>query len=77
MPTIIRFRICRLTIYPNEHGKPHFHLEFTDGDRCSVEIETLKIMAGIVTPEKKMAEALEWAAENRSLLLAKWEEITR
>ena len=77
MPTIMRFSTCRLTIYPNEHGTPHFHLEFTDGDRCSIEIATLKILVGTVTPAKKIAEALEWAAVNQSLLLAKWEEITR
>lgn len=71
MPTIMRFRTCRLTIYPNEHGTPHFHLEFTDGDRCSVEIETLTILAGTITPVKKAAEG------NQSLLRAKWEEITR
>lgn len=77
MPTIMRFSTCRLTIYPNEHGTPHFHLEFTDGDRCSIAIETLDLLAGIVSPEKKMAEALKWADENRALLLVKWEEITR
>ena len=77
MPTIMRFSNCRLTIYPNEHGTPHFHIEFTDGDRCSVAIETLEILAGMVNPEKKMSEALKWAAENRSLLRGKWEEITR
>ncbi len=77
MPTIMRFSNCRLTIYPNEHGTPHFHLEFTDGDRCSVTIEGLEMLAGAVSPEKKIVEALTWAEENRSLLLAKWEEITR
>lgn len=77
MPTIMRFRNCRLTIYPDEHGVPHFHLEFTDGDRCSIAIETLTVLAGTVTPEKKMAEAISWAAMNRPLLLEKWKEITQ
>ena len=77
MPTIMRFRTCRITIYASEHGKPHFHLEFIDGDRCSIEIETLTILAGSVTPEKKMTEALKWASENRALLLDKWKEITK
>jgi hypothetical protein len=77
MPTIIRFHTCRLTIYPSEHGIPHFHLEFIDGDRCAIAIETLEILAGSVRPERKMAEALKWAAENRALLLEKWKEITR
>lgn len=77
MPTIIRFKTCRLAIYPNEHGVPHFHLEFMDGDRCSVAIETLEILAGVATPIRKTAEAMRWAADNRPLLLAKWEEITK
>jgi len=77
MPTIMRFSTCRLTIYPNEHGTPHFHLEFTDGDRCSIGFETLEVLVGIVSPAKKAAEAMKWAAENKTLLLAKWEEITR
>ncbi|MEI8356479.1 MAG: DUF4160 domain-containing protein [Deltaproteobacteria bacterium] len=73
----MRFRTCRLTIYPDEHGVPHFHLEFTDGDRCSIEIESLTVLAGSVSPEKKMAEALKWASMNRFLLLEKWKEITK
>lgn len=77
MPTIMRFRTCRLTIYPNEHGTPHFHLEFTDGERCSVAIETLELLAGKLSQERKAAEALNWAEKNRDLLLAKWKEITR
>lgn len=77
MPTIMRFRTCRLTIYPNEHGTPHFHREFTDGDRCSIAIETLEILAGKLGQERKAAEALSWAEKNRDLLLAKWKEITR
>jgi len=77
MPTIMRFRTCRLTIYPDEHGIPHFHLEFTDGDRCSIAIKTLTILVGSVSPEKKMAEALKWASENQDLLLKKWKEISK
>jgi uncharacterized protein DUF4160 len=77
MPTIMRFRTCRLTIYPNEHGTPHFHLEFTDGERCSIAIETLEVLVGKLSQERKAAEALGWAEKNRELLLAKWKEITR
>jgi len=73
----MRFRNCRLTIYPDEHGVPHFHLEFTDGDRCAIAIETLTVLAGSVTPEKKIAEAISWASMNRPLLLEKWKEITQ
>jgi hypothetical protein len=73
----MRFSTCRLTIYPNEHGTPHFHLEFTDGDRCSIAIESFEILVGTVTPAKKTAEPMKWATANQTFLLAKWEEITR
>ena len=77
MPAIKTFSNCRLSIFPREHGVPHFHLEFTDGDRCAIAIETEVILAGDVRPERKIAEALTWARENRELLLKKWKEITR
>lgn len=77
MPTIKIFANCRLSIFPREHGVPHFHLEFTDGDRCAVAIETEVILVGEVRPERKLAEPLAWAREHRELLLQKWKEITR
>lgn len=77
MPAIKTFSNCQLSIYPREHGIPHFHLEFTDGDRCSVAIETEVVLAGEVRPARRMAEALAWARDNRELLLQKWKEITR
>lgn len=64
-------------IYPREHGVPHFHVEFLDGDRCGVAIETLDILSGTVRPMSKLDEPLDWAAENRALLMKKWKEITR
>jgi len=77
MPAIMTFANCRLSIFPREHGVPHFHLEFTDGDRCAVAIETGVILAGEVRPERKLTEPLTWAREHRELLLQKWKEITR
>lgn len=77
MPTIKTFANCRLAIFPREHGVPHFHLEFTDGDRCAVAIGSHTILAGEVHPERKLAEPLAWALENQELLFQKWKEITR
>lgn len=77
IPAIKIFVNCRLSIYPREHGVPHFHLEFSDGSRCAIAIETETILAGEVRPERKLAEALAWARHNRELLLEKWKEISR
>lgn len=56
---------------------PHFHLEFTDGTRCAVAIETGEVITGEITPSRRLKEALVWARENRKLLLQKWQEITQ
>jgi len=77
MPTIKRFSNSRIVIYPQEHGVPHFHVEFTDGDRCAVAIATLEIVAGEIYPARRLHEALTWAGANRALLLEKWRETTR
>lgn len=52
------------------------HVEFRDGDRCTVEIETL-LVTGTVRPSAKLKTPLAWIAANRERLLAKWKEIVR
>lgn len=76
VPEITRFSNCRIAIYPRDHRPPHVHVEFRDGDRCTVEIETLEVV-GVVRPTAKLAVALEWIGNNRAELLAKWKEIVR
>jgi Domain of unknown function (DUF4160) len=71
-----RFPGCRIVIYPRDHRPPHVHVEFRDGDRCKVEIETL-LVTGTVRPSGKLAKPLAWIAANRKWLLAKWQEIVR
>jgi hypothetical protein len=51
-------------------------VEFRDGDRCKIEIETLLVL-GTVRPIGKLAKPLAWIAANREWLLAKWQEIVR
>lgn len=77
MPTIKIFSNCRLSIYPREHGVPHFHLEFTNGERCAIAIETGEVIAGAITPTRRLKEALAWAGDNQKLLLQKWKEISQ
>lgn len=76
MPKIKEFAHCRIAIYPRDHRPPHVHIEFRNGDRCSVEIASLKII-GTVRPAARLTKALDWIAANRTSLLAKWEEIVR
>ncbi|MCL4832811.1 MAG: DUF4160 domain-containing protein [Caldilineaceae bacterium] len=77
MPVIKRFGNCAIKMYADEHPPAHFHVEFSNGVRCSVEISTLAVIAGTVRPLRRLREPLEWAAKNRDLLQRKWEELTK
>jgi hypothetical protein len=76
MPKLKQFADCRISIYPRDHFPPHVHVEFRDGDRCTVEIVSLKV-AGSVRPAGKLRSALDWIEENRATLLATWKDIVR
>jgi len=76
VPKLKQFPGCRIAIYPRDHRPPHVHVEFRDGSRCTVEIETL-LVTGVVRPSGRLKQPLEWIAANRTRLLAKWEEIVR
>lgn len=64
MPTIRRFRNCKVAIYADDHMPPHFHIEGR-GFRVLVEIETLRVRAGDV---RKAPEVMAWARDNIDLL---------
>ncbi len=76
MPRLEEFSQCRVSMYPRDHRPAHVHVEFRDGDRCTVEIASLRVV-GTIRPASKMAEALDWIAANRETLMAQWEEIVR
>ncbi len=73
MPTLKRLANGKISMYANEHGEPHFHVESPEG-RCSVSIVRLAVIVGTVKGTV-LTEALTWAKENRELLLARWKEL--
>ena len=76
MPKLKEFSQSRVSMYPRDHRPAHVHVEFRDGDRCIVELESMKVV-GNIRPAARLAEALDWIAANRLLLLAQWEEIVQ
>jgi hypothetical protein len=76
VPKLKQFPGCRIVIYPRDHRPPHVHVEFRDGNRCTVEIET-QLVTGAVRPSGRLKQRLRWIAANRVRLLAKWKEIVR
>jgi hypothetical protein len=76
LPSIKYFSHCRIAIYPREHGMPHFHIEFMDGGRVGVAIDTLEVISGSVRPLSKLREPMAWARDHQELLRRRWQEIT-
>jgi len=68
MPTVRRFQNCKISVYANDHHPPHFHIE-ARGYSTLVEIERFN-----VSPDarRRYREAVEWAEENKKLLLAEF-----
>ncbi len=77
MPVIKRFGNCTIKMYADDHPPAHVHVEFSDGTRCSVALESLEILAGAVRPLHRLDEPLTWAAANQELLRMWWKELTR
>ncbi|MCC2664672.1 MAG: hypothetical protein K0S35_2594 [Geminicoccaceae bacterium] len=75
MPTIKTFGRVKITMYYGDHGVPHFHVIAPDF-KVSVAIASLEILAGRAPP-RRTREAIDWARQNRELLLAKWEDLHR
>jgi hypothetical protein len=68
MATLHRFPGCKISIYPDDHMPPHFHIEGR-GFRAVVEIETMIVRAGDV---RRAGEAMIWARANVAWLEAEW-----
>ena len=56
-----------------DHHPPHFHVLAREG-AAQVRIDTLEVMN--MSGKLDIREALDWAAANRDMLMAKWEEFS-
>lgn len=65
----------RIRINGNEHGMPHVHVEFRDGSRVSVAIETRTVLAGGVTPAKRLNAALDDIQANAAMYMQEYRRL--
>ncbi|MCA1662294.1 MAG: DUF4160 domain-containing protein [Novosphingobium sp.] len=56
-----------------DHNPPHFHVLGREG-AAQVRIDTLEVTQ--LSGKLDLREALDWAAKNRPLLEAKWDELS-
>ena len=65
----------RIRINGNEHGVPHVHVAFKDGSRVSVAIETCEILAGGVSPAKRLTDVFIDIAVNKAKYLSEYRRL--
>jgi len=58
-------------MYFADHNPPHFHVLGRDG-AAQVRIDTLEVIN--MSGRLDLREAMDWAADNRNLLQAMWED---
>jgi len=73
MHRLIRFSNCEIPMFFGDHHPPHFHVLAREG-AAQVRIDTLEVMN--MSGKLDIREALDWAAANRDMLMAKWEEFS-
>lgn len=73
MPRLVRFSNCEIAMFFADHDPPHFHILGREG-AAQVRIDTLEVMR--LSGRLDMREALEWADARRSLLWAKWTDLS-
>ena len=73
MPLIQRFLNCAIFVNTRDHNPPHFHVRMSDGREALVGIADLEILSHDVS-KREIKDALNWAANNKDLLSAKFKE---
>jgi len=74
MPTVYLQGAWKITMYYRDHEPPHFHIMTRDHREAQVRIDNLSVIVGDV-PSRIVHEVVDWAAENRHVLRAKWRDL--
>lgn len=70
MPSISRFFGIEISMFFNEHGRPHFHADYAEHS-ASFAIDTLEVLQGAL-PSRQLRLVRRWAALHRDELLTNW-----
>ena len=57
------------------HPLPHVHVQFRDGSRVSLAIETGQLLSGFVTPHKRLVPVRALEEARRETLLAEYRRL--
>jgi hypothetical protein len=70
MPKLSSFYGIQISMWPDDHGVPHFHVRH-EGRSASVSIATLAVLGGGIKP-RALVMVRDWAFAHREELLAAW-----
>lgn len=71
MPEICRFFGIVIAVFYDDHNPPHFHARY-GGKKVSIEIQTLKVLDGEISP-RALGLVVEWASLHKEELMKDWE----
>ena len=71
MPEISRFYGIIVAMFFGDHHPPHFHARY-GSEKVAIEIETLRILEGHLSP-RALGLVIEWAAQHQKELLQNWD----
>lgn len=71
MPEICRFFGIVIAVFYDDHNPPHFHARY-DGKKVSIEIDSLRVLEGNISP-RALGLVMEWAAQHKGELVEDWE----
>jgi hypothetical protein len=70
MPEISRFFGIIIAMFFDDHNPPHFQARYA-GNKVAIEIESLRILEGTISP-RALGLVIEWAAQHKEDLLNNW-----
>ena len=71
MPEVSRFFGIIIAVFYDDHNPPHFHARYA-GQKVSIEIDTLKILDGKISP-RALGLVMEWASLHKEELFEDWQ----
>lgn len=73
MPTFFTISGVKIQLFFQDHAPPHFHTSIAEY-KAIIKIATAEILEGEL-PRNKKKEILEWAIENKEVLMEIWNEL--
>jgi hypothetical protein len=70
MPEVCRFFGIVIAVFYDDHNPPHFHARY-GGKKVSIEIDTLKVLDGQISP-RALGLVVEWASLHKEELRKDW-----